>query len=179
MGAELENAGLPERSAPLSRSRRTEGGRTGRRKKRGPVAVLLFLIFGAAPAGIAVWYFTLEPETQQQILARIPAGAGGRAIKAAICVALLFALAKIALPAFFGTGSMLRSGLVALRAKPTALRVLFFPAEAVLWLLWFAVQLLFAIDAVLIVATSVATLVLVARILKPDLLSDVLPEILL
>ena len=169
----------PDDAYPLRRSSRREGNPTTRRKKRGPAAVLLFLIFGAAPAGLAVWYFMLPPETQQTILERIPSGAGGRALKAGICIALLFALAKIALPAFFGTGSVLHGALRSMRAKPTTLRVLFFPAEAVLWLVWFAVQLLFAIDAVLIVLTAVATLVLVARILKPDLLADVLPRILL
>ena len=169
----------PEDPVPLRRSSRLEGRSPVRRKKRGPMVVLLFLIFGAAPAGLAVWYFMMPPETQQQILDRIPTGAGGRALKAGICVALLFGLAKVALPAFFGTGSMLYAAMQTMRAKTTPLRVLCFPAEALLWLLWFTVQLLFAIDAVLIVATALATLVLVARILKPDLLAEVLPRILL
>jgi len=163
-----------EGGTPLRRAR----GPAARRRKRGPRAVLLFLLFGAAPAALAGWYGLLPVETQQAVLARVPGGAGGRALKAALCVGLLFALAKVALPAFFGTGSTLRGALQSLRARRGLRRVLFFPAEAVLWLLWFCVQVLFAVDAVLIAATAAATLLLVARILKPDLLANVLPEIL-
>ena len=75
-------------------------------------------------------------------------------------------------------GARLKGWLDALKRKPKALRVLLFPVEFVVWLLWFVVQLLFALDAVLIVAAAVGTLVLVARILKPELFEGVLPEIL-
>lgn len=159
--------------APERRSRREP-----RKRRKGPGAVLLFLVFGAAPIGILLWYFVQPDWRQAEILARIPAGAGGRALKAGICVGVLFGLARIALPAFHGTAATLRGGMAHLRSRPTWLRVLLFPAEAVLWVLWFVVQLLFAVDAVLIVAAGAATIVLVARILKPDLLSDVLPELL-
>jgi hypothetical protein len=149
-----------------------------RKRRKGPKAVLLFILFGAAPVGILLWFFVQPDWRQAEILAKVPEGAGGRAIKAAICVGVLFALARVALPAFHGTAATLRNGLARLRSKPIVLRVLLFPVEAVLWLLWFAVQMLFAVDAVLIVAAGLATIVLVARILKPDLLSDVLPELL-
>jgi len=93
-------------------------------------------------------------------------------------VAVLFGLARVALPAFHGTGAFLQGGLVSLRAKPIALRILLFPVELVVWLLWFVVQILFAVDAVLIVAACAATLILVARILKPGLFESWLPEVL-
>ena len=170
--------------APLPRAARGEaptqsrGGAGGRKRKKGAGAVGLFLLFGAAPIGLLIWFYAQPTWRQDELLARLPEGTGGRALKAAICVGVLFGLAKIALPAFHGTGATLKGWLDALRQKPTALRVLLYPVEAVVWLLWFAVQLLFALDAVLIVAAGAGTLVLVARILKPDLLSDVLPTIL-
>lgn len=164
--------------APVRRSQgRADKGR-GRSKKKGLPALALFLLFGAAPAAIAGWFFTRPQEEQDALLARLPEGTGGRALKAGICVAVLFGLARVALPAFHGTGAFLRGGLASLRSKPTALRILLFPVELVVWLLWFVVQILFAVDAVLIVAASVGTLVLVARILKPDLFESWLPEIL-
>jgi hypothetical protein len=140
--------------------------------------VVAFLVFGAAPVAAVVWFFAQPQWRKDQILDKVPEGAGGRAIKAGICVLVLVGLARIALPAFHGTAATLRGALDALRAKPKPLRVLLFPVEFVVWLLWFAVQMLFAVDAVLIVAAAVATLLLVARILKPDLLSDVLPPVL-
>jgi len=173
-----------EKGAPVPRAARGDApgkGRTrdGTRKRRkGAGAVGLFLLFGAAPIGLLIWFYAQPGWRQDELLARVPAGSGGRALKAGICVGVLFGLAKIALPAFHGTGATLKGWLDALKRKPKVLRVLLFPVEAIVWLSWFAVQLLFALDAVLIVAAAVGTLVLVARILKPDLLSDVLPPIL-
>ncbi len=162
-----------ERSAPRRRAR--EGGRT---RKKGVGAVGLFLLFGAVPVGCLVWFYLQTAERQAELLARVPAGAGGRGIKAAICIGVLFGLAKIALPAFHASGATLKGWLDGIKAKPKILRVLLFPVEFVVWLLWFVVQILFALDAILIVAAGVGTLVLVARIVKPDLLSDVLPPLL-
>lgn len=169
----------PEReAAPVRRAQRDGTGRGAKRRKKGFPALVLFLLFGAAPAAIAAWFFTRPQEEQDALLARLPAGTGGRAVKAGVCVAVLFGLARVALPAFHGTGAFLQGGLATLRSKPTALRVLLFPVELVVWLMWFVVQILFAVDAVLIVAASVATLILVARILKPELFETWLPEIL-
>ncbi|MDJ0523491.1 MAG: hypothetical protein QNJ90_15590 [Planctomycetota bacterium] len=164
--------------SPVPRSRRERGSKKDRPRKKGLGTVGMFLLFGAAPIALLTWFYVQPLERRAEILERVPEGAGGRALKAAICVAVLFGLAKIALPAFHGTGATLKGWLDALKAKPIALRVLLFPVEAIVWLGWFVVQLLFALDAVLIVATAVGTLVLVARILKPDLLSDMLPPIL-
>jgi len=162
-----------ERSAPKRRVR--DGARP---RKKGVGAIGLFLLFGAVPIGCLGWFYLQTAERQAELLARIPSGAGGRGIKAAICIGLLFGLAKIALPAFHASGATLKGWLDACKRKPTVLRVLLFPAEFVIWLLWFVVQVLFALDAILIVAAAVGTLVLVARILKPDLLSNVLPPLL-
>ncbi len=173
-----------DKDAPVPSSKRRDapakgrGKREARKRKKGAGVVGMFLLFGAAPIGLLIWFYAQPTWRQEQLLDRVPDGAGGRALKAAICVGVLFGLAKIALPAFHGTGATLKGWLDALKAKPKVLRVVLFPVEAVVWLLWFVVQLLFALDAILIIAAAIGTLVLVARILKPDLLSNVLPPIL-
>jgi len=168
-----------EGSAEKPIVRRAKRGSLGKRgKKSGFPALILFLLFGAAPAAIAAWFFTRPEEDQAAMLSRLPEGTGGRALKAGICVAVLFGLARLALPAFHGTGAFLKGCLISLRAKPTALRVLLFPVELLVYLLWVVVQILFAVDAVLILAACAATLILVARIVRPDLFESWLPEIL-
>lgn len=162
--------------APVRRGSRGEG--KGRRRKRGMGAVGVFLLFGAAPVGLAIWFFVQPEWRRQQILDKVPDGAGGRAIKAAVCVAVLIALARLALPAFHGAASTLYDALTRIRSRPTAMRVLLFPAELVLWLLWFGMQMLVAVDAAMIIATCLALLLLVARIFQPELLPNVLPELL-
>ncbi len=161
--------------APVRRGSRDAGGK---RRKKGMGAVGMFLLFGAAPVGITIWFFVQPEWRRTQILEKVPEGAGGRAIKAAICVGVLVALARLALPAFHGAAGTLYDGLNWIRAKPKAMRVLLFPAELILWLLWFSMQILVAVDAVMIIATCLALLLLVARIFQPDLLPNVLPELL-
>ena len=125
-----------EGPVPVRRRKREDGGRGGRAKKKGGSAVLLFLLFGAAPAALAGWFFLMPEEKQAAVLEKLPEGTGGRALKAGICLAVLFGLAKIALPAFHGTGAWLRGALQKLRANGTALRILLFPVELVVWLVW-------------------------------------------
>jgi hypothetical protein len=177
-GADAAAAGKDATPRAPVVARKAGGSRAGRKKKSGLPALLLFLLFGAAPAAIAGWFFTRPEADQQAMLDRLPDGTGGRALKAGICVAVLFALARLALPAFHGTGQFLRSGLVWFRTRPLGLRILLFPVEFLVYLLWFVVQILFAVDAILIVAASVGVLILVARIVRPDLFESWLPEFL-
>ena len=165
-------------AAPAPVVRRKAGEKRAARKKQGFPALLLFLIFGAAPAAIAGWFFTRPEEQQAEMLSRLPEGMGGRALKAGICLAVLFGLARIALPAFHGTGAFLKQGLEWFRSRPTALRVVLIPFEFLTYLLFVVVQILFAVDAILIVAACAALLILVARIVRPDLFESWLPEIL-
>lgn len=158
--------------------RRRDGDAKTRRGKKGMGAVGLFLLFGAAPVGLVVWYLAQPDGRQQQILDKVPEGAGGRAIKAGICVAVLIGLARVALPAFHGAAGTLYDGMQWVRTRPKGLRIVLFPVELILWLLWFTVQMLVAVDAVMIIAACLAFLLLVARIFKPDLMPDVLPELL-
>ena len=139
---------------------------SARKKARGGNAIVLFLLFGAAPLGLLTWFF-LQPEaTRAQMLEQIPEGVGGRAAKAGICLAVLIGLSVVALPAFHGASSALRGVLDKMRTAPI---------ELILGLVWLVVQVSFAVDVLLIVATSLGLLLATARIVLPDLLPGIAP----
>ena len=136
----------------------------------------MLIAFGAAPVGLLIYYLTRTKEQQRQFLDNLPEGMGGRAIKAGVAIALLVALARLALPAVHGSSAWLQAVLNNLREAPMWKRVLMFPIELIVGLLWLIVQLLFAVDAVLILLVAAAALLLVGRIFKPDLLPGVLTQ---
>jgi hypothetical protein len=150
---------------------------TERKTKKRRGGALAFLLAGALPAAAVVWFFLQPAEQRQALLDKIPSGVGGRALTAAIAFGVMLVLAFVALPAFHGTSGALRGILARLRAKPLGVRILLFPVEAVVWVVWFLAQMLFAVDAVLVLAAGLATLLLVLRIVKPDLLPGLLPEL--
>lgn len=160
-------------SAPTRRSARE---RT-RRKPKGSSALMLFLLFGAAPIGVIIYFFTLSAEKQQEILDKIPSGVGGRAMVAGALIVTLILLARVALPAFHGASAALKNALTWIQGRKTWVRVLLFPAELVVWLVWFIVQTLFALDAVAIIACALGALLATIRILKPDFLPNILPQL--
>ena len=162
---------------PVKRRERA-GSERGRKRKKGLPAVLLFLVFGAAPAAVVTWFLAQPQWRRDELLARVPEGWQGRALQAGICLVVLVLLARVALPAFHGAAGFLRVGLAKARARGVALRILLFPVEAVNWLLWFAVQILYAVDAVLILAAAGAFLLLVASIFKPELMPESLRSFL-
>ncbi len=164
-----------EQSAPAPRRR--SRGATGKRRG-GKGALIPFLLVSAIPAGAVVWFLLQSSETQERIADMFGDGGGGRAIKAGICLAVLVGLARVALPAFHSTSGLLRASMAKIRQKPLAARVLLFPAELVIWLAWFLVQILFAVDAVLILATGALVIILVVRIVNPSVLQEYLPPIL-
>jgi hypothetical protein len=136
-----------------------------------------FLLWGALPAAAVVW-FLLQPEpTRRSLLERLPPGAGGRAIAAGVALGVLVVLARVALPAFHAASGALLAARGRLRSRTGVLRVILFPVEAVLWLLWLAAQILFAVDAVLVIAAGLLTLLLSWRILQPDALPGLLPDL--
>ena len=145
------------------------------KKKRG--GVLLFLVVSAVPIGAVTWYL-LQSAEQQEKIAGLFEGSGGRAAKAGICLVVLFALARLALPAFYASSGALKSVMARMREKGAAGRVVSFPAYAVIWFLWFGLQILFAVDAILILVMCALVLVLAVRIIDPSVLVDVLPPIL-
>ena len=64
-----------------------------------------------------------------------------------------------------------------MKRRPPVLRVLLFPFELLLGIVWLCLQLLFALDAFLIIACALIGLLLIVRILVPDLLPQVLPHL--
>ncbi len=160
-------------SAPEVRRSRRERGKD--KKKRG--GIVLFLIISAIPIGAVTW-FLLQSQEQQDKISELFEGSGGRALKAAIVFAVLIALARLALPAFHTSSGKLQEVMGRMREKGAATRVASFPAYALVWFLWFGLQILFAVDAVLILVASVLVLVLAVRIIDPSVLADVLPPIL-
>ena len=151
--------------------------RAGRKKKGGKFGLLL-LLFLAAPAAAAGWYYLQPEDKQAQIREKLPPGWEDRAIKAGICVAALFVLAKIVLPILHSSAQGLGRALDAWNRKPTWMKVVLFPVTIILWVLFQVARLGRMADAVAILALCVLFLVLVVRIMKPELLADVLPEIL-
>ncbi len=87
-------------------------------------------------------------------------------------------LAKIVLPLLHASAQGLGRALDSMRRNPTWLRILLFPVEILVWILFQVARLGRMADAVAIIGLCVLFLVLVVRIMKPDLLADVLPEIL-
>lgn len=169
----------PKPASPsAARGGRRRGGaaRSGGRS-RGRGGLIVFLLVSAVPAAAIGWY-VMQPKATQDRLIELFDGSGGRAAKAGICLVALIALARLALPAFHASSNRLREVMGRIRAKPAGVRVLLFPLELVVWLLWFLVQILFAVDAVLILATGALVIILVIRIVDPSVLADVLPPIL-
>jgi len=158
---------------------RNREGRSERPRKKSKAPLVILLLFLAAPAALGGWYALQPPEKQEQIREKVPAGWEDRAIKAGVCIAALFVLAKVVLPMLHGAAGGLGRALAAMRSRPLWLRILLFPFELILWILYAVARLGFLADAVLIIGLCVLSLLLVARILKPELLAAHLPEIIL
>ena len=162
----------PTHSAPGYRGRAR-----AKKKPSGSSALMLFLLFGAAPIGIVIYYFTLPAAKQQVILDKIPAGVGGRAMVAGALVVALIVLARVALPAFHGASGSLKTAMDWVQGQKTGVRILLFPFEFVIWLLWFVFQILFGLDTVAIIACALGALLATVRIFKPEFLESVLPQL--
>lgn len=161
------------RAPPRGRHGRGGDDAPARKKKRG---ILAFLLASAVPLAAVGFWLAQTEERKQELLDKVPSGVGGRAIAAGVAFGTLLLLARVALPAFFGASGALRGLLVRFREKPRALRVLLFPVEFLVYLLWLGLQMLFAVDAFLILVAAAVGLLLVIRIVKPDILPGILPE---
>jgi hypothetical protein len=136
--------------------------------------VIAFLIASAVPLAGIGWYVLQPEERRQALLDKLPSGAGGRAIQAGIAFGILILLARVALPAFHGASGSLGAAIGRIDQAKMGVRIVLFPVRALLWLLWFSMQLLFAVDAFLILVAAVVGLLLTIRIVKPDFLPGVL-----
>ena len=160
--------------AAEARRARREGGR---RRPRGGNALTLFLLFGAAPLALVGWFFFQSAERQQELLDRVPEGVGGRATKAGICLLVLVGLSTVALPAFHGASKAVGGALARLRSAPLLRRILLFPAELVVGLVWLVLQISYAVDVLLIILAALALLLATARIIFPDALPGFVPQL--
>jgi hypothetical protein len=129
---------------------------------------VIFLLANAIPIAGVVWIASMSPERRRELADAVPEGVGGRAIAAGVAFALLLVLARVVLPAARTAIGSLTRALAWFRARTPARRALLYPAEAATSLAWFLVQVLFAVDAVLILGAGAAFLMYVTRILKPE-----------
>jgi len=159
-------------TAPPLRRRGERGGGRARRRRGGLGA---FLVASALPLAAIAAYALLPEATRADLRARVPEGAGGRALLAGGAFAAMALLAWVALPAFHGASAAVAGLRDRIRSRGPVVRVLLFPFEALLALGWLSLQVLFAIDAFLIVATGLAGLLLAVRIVAPEALPDLLP----
>jgi hypothetical protein len=169
--------GEPRSGAPIPRRdrERAKGMVTTKREGRGGLGV--FLLVGALPAAGIVWVLLLPQAERDALLARVPEGWAGRAAHAGIAFGALVLLARVALPAFHGGSKRLQEIQASMAARRGVLRVLLWPLEALVHLLGFVARVLFAVDAVMILACCLVLLLLVARIIKPELLPGILPTL--
>lgn len=165
----------PRDDAPAARGQTPSLRRRARTPARGRGGLWAFLLAGAVPAAGAAWFFLQPQATRDDLLARLPAGWGGRAIHAGIAFGVLVVLARVALPAFHGAAGTLRATALRLAANRGALRVLLYPLEALVGLARVVVQALYGIDVALILAAALVLLLVAVRIMKPEFLPGVLP----
>jgi hypothetical protein len=156
---------LPDEGPKPGTTRRARAERPKSRKK----AVIVFLLANLIPAACLVFWFSLPQERRDEVLEKIPPGVGGRAAIAGICFVALVVLARVVLPAAHVAGGGLVSTLAWFRTRTGGRRIALYPVEFLVYLAWVLVQVVFALDAVAIVATGLAFLAYVARIVQPDL----------
>lgn len=162
-------------TGPLARGASTESRRRRRREGRG--GLWAFLIAGALPVAAVVWIALLPQAQRDALMAKIPEGWGGRAAHAGIAFAALVVLARVALPAFHGAAGALEGASYRLRTRQGFRRVLLFPYELLVNLFRAIVRVLYAVDMLLIVLCILLLLLLVVRIMKPEFLPGVLPQL--
>jgi hypothetical protein len=138
----------------------------GKRRIPWPLIFLLSL----APIGLTVWILTLPEETRRRAFEKVPAGVTGRAIAAGVALVVLLALVYLVLPATRAALQALLRGYHWFFTRPRTTRILLAPVQFLVWLGWFVMQVVFAIDAVLVVASGVGLILLAVRILKPELI---------
>lgn len=145
-----------------------EPRRPGRFVKRGGRGGLgLFLLANAVPVGAAVWWFTRSAQSRQAVLDKIPSGVASRAGAAGLCFVALVVLARVVLPAANGAVKALRAVRGRMRQRRGAARALLLPVEGLVGLLELACQVLFSVDAILVLAAAALFVLYVIRIVKP------------
>lgn len=152
--------------APVAAPGPRKPGRFVRRGGRGGLGI--FLLANAVPVGAAVWWFTRSEESRRAVLDQIPSGVASRAAAAGICFVVLLVLARVVLPAANGAVKALRAVRGRMRQRRGASRILLLPVEGLVGLLELACQVLFSVDAILVLAAAGLFVLYVIRIVKPE-----------
>ncbi len=143
-----------------------------RERKKGNAKLWAFIWVNGLLLGAGIWFYMQPQSVKDDILGLFGEGWQGRAARVGICVVGLFVLAKLVLPGIYQTKGGLEKLLNNMQARKLPLRILLFPFEAVVWLFWFCFWILFALDAVLIIAMSILLILLVIRIVKPEFMAE-------
>ena len=159
-----------EGSAPARR------GLAARRRKKDRGGLVAFLVASAIPLGGLAFFFLQPPAKRQAVLDRFE-GRGGTALAAGLAFGIMALLAWVALPAFHRASGLLQGVLARIRRARPVVRVLLFPVEFGVWLFWFLGQVLFAVDAFLIIAAALIGLLLTIRIVVPEFLPGILTSL--
>ena len=121
------------------------------------------------PIGATIWFATRDEETRRAYLDRVPEGVGERALEAGLGFCVLVGLAWIVLPIVYHGHKLSRRGLEWCLARPVGQRVLLAPVMMLLGLSTILFGLLFAADAIAVVAAFVGSLCLGMWIVDPTL----------
>jgi hypothetical protein len=138
--------------------------RRRRRIRRG------WILPALVPLGALVWFLAEGADRRRAILGSVPEGAGERARNAGLGFGLLVGLAWIVLPVAYWSSRGTRRALAWCVARPPLLRVVLLPVAFTAGLGAALSGLLFALDAIAIVAAFLLTLLLGAWIVDPTLL---------
>ena len=157
----------------LDRGPRGAGDRDSKRQgARAPekkVNWLVVLLGSALPVGTIVWIATMPADKRQKLFDSIPSGVAARSAAAVAALAGMVVLARLVLPGAKAAIAACLRGMAWCRAKKGVARVALYPVEFVVGLGWFLMQMLFAVDLILILACGVGFLLYAVRIVKPDL----------
>ena len=148
------------------------GPRESRRGARAPerrVNWMVLLLANALPIGMVVWLLAMPPDKRQRLFDQIPSGTVARAGAAVGALLLMVVFARLVLPAAKGALAGLLRAQAWFHGKRGAARVALYPAEAAVGLAWFVVQMLFAVDLVLILACGAGFILYAVRIVKPEM----------
>ena len=154
---------------------RKDGRGSPRESRRGARAPekrfnwMVLLLANALPVGMAVWILTMPAERRQRLFDQIPSGVVARAGAALGALLLMVVFARLVLPAAKGSLAALLRAQAWFRGKRGAARVALYPAEVAVGLAWFVVQMLFAVDLVLILACAAGFVLYAVRIVKPEM----------
>jgi hypothetical protein len=128
---------------------------------------LLPLVF---PAAATVWFLLQSPERRRRVIERVPQGAGERALDAGLGFCLLIGLAWIVLPVTYWSHRWSRRALRWCVDRPVGSRLALLPVALVVGSVSALTGIVFAANALAIVAVFLLTLLMGVWVFQPDFL---------